>query len=76
VREVAVPRLLRTAPALTSDQVAAVAAMARQLTPCLGYEADLEGAFAAGTLYVFQARPITTLGSGVRPGMLAAAVSD
>jgi pyruvate,water dikinase len=76
VREVAVPRLLRTAPALTSDQVAAVAAMARQLTPCLGYEADLEGAFAAGTLYVFQARPITTLGSGVRPGMLAAAGSD
>jgi pyruvate,water dikinase len=73
VREVPVPRLLRSTPALTADQVAAVAAMARALRPRLGYEADLEGAFAAGTLCLFQARPITTLGAHVRAGMLAAA---
>lgn len=75
-REVAVPRVLRTAPALTADQIAAIAAMARELRPRLGYEADLEGAFAGGALFLFQARPITTLGSRVRARMLAAAGSE
>ncbi len=75
-REVPVPRALRTVPALLTEHVSAVAAMARDLAPRLGYEADLEGAFAAGDLYLFQARPITTLGSLGRAGMLAAVGSD
>jgi pyruvate,water dikinase len=61
-REVPVPRALRTAPVLSPDQTATIAAMARDLAPRLGYDADLEGAFAGHTLYFFQARPITTLG--------------
>lgn len=75
-REVPVPRALRTVPALMTEHVSAVAAMARDLAPRLGYEADLEGAFAAGDLYLFQARPITTLGSHGRAGMLSAAGSN
>jgi rifampicin phosphotransferase len=75
-REVPVPRALRTAPALLTEHVSAVAAMARDLAPRLGYEADLEGAFAAGDLYLFQARPITTHGSHGRTGMLGAVGRD
>jgi rifampicin phosphotransferase len=60
-REVPVPRALRTMPALSHEQASAIAAMARELSPRLGYEADLEGAIAGDTMYLFQARPITTL---------------
>jgi pyruvate,water dikinase len=60
-REVPTPRALRGTPALTPAQAVRIAAMARALVPRLGYEADLEGAFAGETLYLFQARPITTL---------------
>jgi rifampicin phosphotransferase len=74
-RVVSTPRVLRQAPALSAEQVAAVAAMARELAPRLGYEADLEGAFAGGALALFQARPITTLGSHGRAGAPAAAGS-
>jgi phosphoenolpyruvate synthase/pyruvate phosphate dikinase len=35
--------------------------MARDLSARLGYETDLEGAIADGRIYLFQARPITTL---------------
>lgn len=62
VREVPVPRAIRTQPALTSDQAVAVGTAARQLSSRLGYEADIEGAFAGGSLYLLQVRPITTLG--------------
>ena len=72
-REVPVPRALRTMPTLSPEQISAIAAMARDLTPRLGYEADLEGAFSGGVPYLFQARPITTLGSSVRAGLAAAA---
>jgi pyruvate,water dikinase len=65
-REVPVPRALRTVPVLSDTQASAIAAMARELSPRLGYEADLEGAIAGDVLYLFQARPITTLGSRVR----------
>lgn len=58
-REVAVPRALQELPALSIAQVAAIAELARSLAPRLGYEADLEGAFSAEQLYLFQARPIT-----------------
>jgi len=64
-REVPVPRALRMVPVLSDAQVTAIATMARGLSPRLGYEADLEGAIAGGALYLFQARPITTLGPQV-----------
>jgi hypothetical protein len=35
--------------------------MARGLAPRLGFAADLEGAVASDVIYLFQARPITTL---------------
>jgi pyruvate,water dikinase len=70
-REVPVPRGLRTVPVLSHAQASAIAAMARQLSPRLGYEADLEGAIAGDALYLFQARPITTLGPQVRTGRFA-----
>lgn len=60
-REVTVPRVLRCAPTLTPDQVRAIALTARSLANRLGYEADLEGGIQDGQLYLFQARPITTL---------------
>jgi phosphoenolpyruvate synthase/pyruvate phosphate dikinase len=62
VREVPVPRALRTRPVLSAEQVAEVGAMARRLSQRLGYEADIEGAFAGGKLYLLQVRPITMLG--------------
>ncbi|MFT4041328.1 MAG: PEP/pyruvate-binding domain-containing protein [Thermomicrobiales bacterium] len=60
-REVAVPRLLRTAPALTDAQAGAIATLAREVAGRLGYAADFEGAIANGEIVLFQARPITTL---------------
>jgi phosphoenolpyruvate synthase/pyruvate phosphate dikinase len=60
-REVPVPRALRRNPVLSSAQASSIASLARDLVPRLGYEADLEGAIASDTLYLFQARPITTL---------------
>lgn len=62
VREVTVPRMLRTAPAVTPAQAMAIAAMARSLSTRLGFEADIEGGIHDGQIYLFQARPITTLG--------------
>lgn len=62
-REAPVPRSLQEIPALTTSQVAAIAQLARKVAGMLGYEADLEGAIAADQLYLFQARPITTIAS-------------
>lgn len=64
-REVAVPRVLRTAPALSEARVREIAALARSLSLRLGYDADLEGGIQDGRLYLFQARPITTLGASL-----------
>ncbi len=61
IREVAVPRMMRTLPALTEEQAAEIAALVRSLAARLGYAADLEGAIAGGKVVLFQARPITTL---------------
>lgn len=61
VREAAVPRLLRTAPALTDAQARSIAALTREVAGQLGYAADFEGAIAGGEIVLFQARPITTL---------------
>lgn len=60
-REVPVPRVLRSVPALHDEQAAEIAALARSLAARLGYPVDIEGGIAGGTLHLFQARPITTL---------------
>ena len=62
-REVPVPRTLRAMPALTHAQAEAIAALARDLARRLGYEADIEGGISNNDIYLFQARPITTLTS-------------
>jgi len=38
-----------------------VAALAAELEGTMGWPVDIEGAFAAGELYLLQCRPITTL---------------
>lgn len=60
-REVPVPRAMRTVPVLTEAQAREIGATARALSGKLGYPADIEGAYAGGTLYLLQVRPITTL---------------
>lgn len=60
-RQVAVPRMLQTVPVMTSGQASEIAAMARHLSRQLGYQADLEGGIAGGSIHLFQARPVTTL---------------
>lgn len=60
-RHVPTPRALRASPALTQDQITAIAAMAHDLAERLGYAADLEGAIANDAVHLFQVRPITTL---------------
>lgn len=60
-REVDVPRVLRTMPSLTPEQVSEVACLAAQLERRTGYPVDIECAYAASQLYLLQCRPITTL---------------
>ncbi len=62
-REVPVPKALRSLPALTHEQAMDIGRTARSLASQLGYKADIEGAIARGSLYILQARPITTLTS-------------
>jgi pyruvate,water dikinase len=62
-RDVPVPRALQDVPALTTSQVGEIAQLARHVAGKLGYEADLEGAISEDRLYLFQARPITTISS-------------
>jgi pyruvate,water dikinase len=61
-REVPVPRMLQEQPAMSHEQAREIAALVRDLSGRFGYPADFEGAIAAGIIYLFQARPITTLG--------------
>ena len=63
-RTVPVPRSLRRQPVLSSSQACEIAQIARTVSRSLGFEADLEGGIASGVIHLFQARPITTLGSG------------
>jgi pyruvate,water dikinase len=67
VRELPVPRALRSMPALTHDQAMEVGRVARDISSRLGFPADLEGAFSGGDLYLLQARPITTLPAEMQP---------
>lgn len=61
IREVAVPRILRSTPALETGQAGEIARTARSLASRLGYAADFEGAIAGGKVHFLQARPITTV---------------
>jgi len=60
-RHVAVPRAMQGIRALTDEQVAMIVSIGRGLAAKLGYPADIEGGVAGGQVYLFQARPITTL---------------
>jgi len=71
-QDVPVPRALQNVPALTASQVGEIARLARHVAGKLGYEADLEGAISEERLYLFQARPITTIPSlDTAPGIAA-----
>ena len=61
VREIPVPRALRIMPALTHEQAMEIGRVARTISSRLGFPADLEGAYSGDSLYLLQARPITTL---------------
>ena len=63
-RTVSVPRLLRILPALAEAQVSSITRMVRDLAARLGHPADFEGGtHRGGEIALFQARPITTLGT-------------
>jgi pyruvate,water dikinase len=56
-----VPEPQATQPALTDEQVLAIADLARQTSRHFGRPQDIEWAIQGGTLYLLQSRPITTL---------------
>jgi pyruvate,water dikinase len=62
-REVDVPRLLRSQPAVEDRQVIEMASLACDLEQTMGWPVDLEVAYRDDTLYLLQCRPITTLGT-------------
>ncbi len=59
--EVSVPDSIREATSLEDDQVLQIARLATSLETMSGHPVDIECAFAQGTLYLLQCRPITTL---------------
>lgn len=67
VRSVPVSNELATQPALTDDQVYAVADLARCCEQRCGCPQDIEWALAEGHLFLLQARPITSLAGMVDP---------
>jgi pyruvate,water dikinase len=66
-REVDVPRLLWSQPALSDEQVAEMARLARDLECTMGWPVDVECAYRDDVLYLLQCRPITTLGAAPQP---------
>lgn len=60
-RPVPVPPDRRKVPVLTDDEIAALAAVGRQLEAFFGGPQDVEWAVAEGRFYLLQSRPITTL---------------
>lgn len=72
-RQVPVPRALQVMRVMSDEQASELAKVGRLLSARLGFEADIEGGFADGQLYLFQARPITTLGT---PFQLSAAAAS
>ncbi|MGH2560374.1 MAG: PEP/pyruvate-binding domain-containing protein [Thermomicrobiales bacterium] len=72
-RIVGVPRALQRMPVLSAEQVARVVEVAQLVSAGLGFPVDIEAGFAGGELFLFQARPITTLGAfGVETETVAA----
>lgn len=69
----AVPEHLQQAPCLTTAQAAAVAQLALATEAVVGGPADVEWALRDGTVWLLQARPITTLAA--RP-LTSASVPD
>ena len=63
-REVDVPRLLRTEPALEDEQAKDMARLAAALEKQMGWAVDLECAYQDGELYLLQCRPVTTVTGG------------
>jgi pyruvate,water dikinase len=61
VRAEPVPAAKATHPALTDEQVLAVAALARRAGKHFGRPQDIEWAYAGGELYLLQSRPVTSL---------------
>lgn len=61
IKSQAVPESAATQPALTDDQIRAVAALARRTGKHFGRPQDIEWAIEDGRLYLLQSRPITTL---------------
>jgi pyruvate,water dikinase len=61
-REVDMPRLLRGQPALSIEQVRALAKLGIDLEEAMNWPVDLECARSGEDLYLLQCRPITTLG--------------
>jgi len=61
VKVVEVPAAEAEQPALTDDQVRAVAALARQTEKRFGRPQDIEWAMEGNCLYLLQSRPITSL---------------
>ena len=60
-KEVDVPRIMRSAPSASPEQVIEAAKMAIALEEQLGWPVDAEFAFHGADLFLLQARPITTL---------------
>ena len=56
-----VPSGEQTVRVLTDEQARDIAALAHQISRCMGCEQDIEWAIEDGTIYVLQSRPITTL---------------
>lgn len=67
VRAEPVPAERAAAPALTDEQVAAVAALARAAERHCGRPQDIEWAWADGRLWLLQSRPITSLADRADP---------
>jgi pyruvate,water dikinase len=60
-KEVDVPRIMRSAPSASPEQVIEAARMAVSLEVRLGWPVDAEFVFQGAVLFLLQARPITTL---------------
>ena len=59
-QEADVPAHLRSSPALTDDQLSEVVELALKVEDAVGRPVDIEAAWAAGQLFLLQARPVTT----------------
>lgn len=61
IAEIPIAAELQNLPALTPAQLQEIAQLARKIEAYYDYPVDIEWAYENGTLYLLQARPITTL---------------